>query len=164
MLFKKQDGKETWCKIKDSESSATLSLCSADSCCNWWNSINICLPGYVELNIHTHWLLLWQIDPNASQLFARKLPSPLSLTSDCGCKNPFIPEVWKVPWHVDPLNVQSCQRFCYPELRDHVLTGHWLAMARRGSKNPSAFILRAPSPAEMVCLFAFLFLTWHVWF
>lgn len=88
MLFKKQDGKETRCKIKDSESSATLSLCSADSCCNWWNSINICLPGYVELNIHIHWLLLWQIDPNASQLFARKLPSPLSLTSDCGCKKP----------------------------------------------------------------------------
>jgi len=54
MQFKKQDGKETRCKTKDSEASATLTLWSADSCCNWWNVINICLPGYVELNILFH--------------------------------------------------------------------------------------------------------------
>lgn len=155
MHFEKQDGKKTRGKIKDSEPSATLSLCSADSCCNWCNSINIYLSAYAECNIHTltspladqskHWQTLCK---NAAIFSLPNLGLPAKKTLNH--------EVWKVSWHMDPFNTQSCQRFFYPGLWQNVLTGRYAVMARRGSTNPSAFILRAPSPVEMLCWFAFV--------
>lgn len=66
-----QDGKEGRCKTKESDVSANLSLCFADSHCNWQNPINMSLTGFVELNICTQRLLLRQSNPKARKLFAR---------------------------------------------------------------------------------------------
>lgn len=95
------------------------------------------------------------------QTLARK-PSSLSLTLASGCKtknhNIFIPEVWKISRCVDPLNIQSRQRFCCLNgLENNIVSGHSPTLARRGSTNPSASILKSYFTSEEALFICFYF-------
>jgi len=70
--------------------------------------------------------------------------------------NTFIPEVWKNSRYVDPLNIQSRQRFCcLSGLENNIVTGY--NQARRGSTNPSASILKSYFTSEEALFICFYF-------
>lgn len=95
------------------------------------------------------------------QTLARK-PSSLSLTLASGCKTKITtPLFLKYGKSLDVLTlstIQSRQRFCcLSGLENNIVSGHSPTLARRGSTNPSASILKSYFTSEEALFICFYF-------